>query len=108
MKHSDHDLFSYPQAAGYTDPDTSKAAAKSTDAAGLRAKVMDALNAYGPMTADECAGRLGLSILSVRPRFTELRALGKIYDTHRRHRNESGKLAKVMCVCGYGVVGLPH
>jgi hypothetical protein len=48
------------------------------------------------MTADECAHRLGMNILSVRPRFTELKALGLIHDTGLRRRNWSTRMAKVM------------
>ena len=92
----DHDLFSYPQQAGYTEPDTSKKAAETIDAGTLRAIVLDAIERCWPMTADECAGRLGMSILSIRPRFTELKAMGLIHDTGLRHRNQSGRMAKVM------------
>lgn len=48
-----------------------------------------------PMTADECAEFIGESILAVRPRFSELRALGKIEDTGVRRRNSSGRSANV-------------
>jgi hypothetical protein len=48
-----------------------------------------------PGTADEVAARLGLSILTVRPRLSELKVLGKIRKSTARRRNESGKLAVV-------------
>jgi predicted ArsR family transcriptional regulator len=92
----EHDLFSYPHQAGYTEPDTSKKAAESIDAGTLRAVVLDAIERCGAMTADECAHRLGMNILSVRPRFTELKALGLIHDTGLRRRNWSTRMAKVM------------
>jgi hypothetical protein len=47
------------------------------------------------MTADELAGRLGESILTVRPRVSELRAARLIEATTERHRNESGHAAIV-------------
>lgn len=96
MTQSDHDLFTYPQTAGWTDPHTSKDAAESIDAGTLRAICVDALERFGAMTSDECAGRLGMNILSIRPRFTELKAMGLIRDSGVRHRNHSGRMAKVM------------
>jgi len=47
------------------------------------------------LTADEVAGRLGLSILSIRPRITELARLGKVRDSGERRRNGSGRKAIV-------------
>jgi hypothetical protein len=46
-------------------------------------------------TADECAGYLGETILSIRPRFSELRAFGLIEDTGDRRLNDSGRRATV-------------
>ena len=82
----DHDLFTYPQTAGWTDPHTSQDAADSIDAGTLRAIGIDALEHFGPMTSDECAGRLGRNILSIRPRFTELKAMNPplIFETGER------------------------
>ena len=75
-----------------------KDAAESIDAGTLRAIVIDALEHFGPMTSDECAGRLGRNILSIRPRFTELKAMNPplIFETGERRRNQSGRMAKVM------------
>lgn len=51
------------------------------------------------MTTDECADRLGIDKLSIRPRFSELAALSKIADTGERHVNpSSGKRAIVWCI----------
>lgn len=47
------------------------------------------------LTADEVAGQLGLSILTVRPRLSELSKLGKIAETDERRPNQSGRLASV-------------
>lgn len=88
----------YPEAPGHKAPiDTSEAAAISMIpiAPSIRYKVYASLFQYGPQTADEVAGKLGLSILSVRPRFSELAASGRLIDTGDRRSNSSGKMAKV-------------
>lgn len=46
-----------------------------------------------PMTADEVAGRLGMSILSIRPRLSELVRQGRIEPTGKRRSNASGHSA---------------
>lgn len=86
----------YPAQPGAKTPGTSQAAADSVkpSAAYLRGKVLDALRMRA-MTPDECAGRLDLSVLSVRPRFTELSATGAIIPTGERRENASGRNAKV-------------
>ncbi len=91
------DLF-YPASPGYRDTDTSKAAAEAMKptAATLRARCLRILSYYqAGLTADAAAEILGISILAARPRFTELKLLGKIYDTGTRRRNASGKSAIV-------------
>lgn len=78
--------------------DTSKAAAESMreSVAELEYQVLEALRLYGPMTSDEVAHAIGRSILSVRPRITELKARGLIADTGRRRANESGRSAAIV------------
>jgi hypothetical protein len=49
----------------------------------------------GGWTADEMAEHLGVSLLSVRPRFSELAAQGMIVDTGIRRQNRSGHYAMV-------------
>jgi hypothetical protein len=88
-------LETYPEGAGWKEPTTSKAAASTVDASRLRAVVRECLVVHGAMTADECASRLHLSVLTIRPRFSELRAKGEITDTGIRHFNLSGKRAIV-------------
>lgn len=105
------DLFSYtppptppryPAAPGFKDLDTSRLAADSVAGrAGLlrercRGLVADAGDAG--MTADEAAARLGETVLSVRPRFTELLRAELIKDSGQRRRNDSGRSAKVWVV----------
>jgi hypothetical protein len=93
------DLFDrippYPTGPGWKEPSTSREAAASVDASTLRLAVRGCLDRHGAMTADECAARLGLSVLTIRPRFSELKARGEIADTGQRRRNASGKRASV-------------
>lgn len=93
------DLLSYPASPGFKAEGTSKAAAESMKptAATLRATCLGWLH-YWPdqgRTADECAEEMGESVLSVRPRFSELHALGLIVDTGQRRPNKSGRNAVV-------------
>jgi predicted transcriptional regulator len=92
------DLFDYaaqyPVAPGWKRTDTSREAAETTNAATLRAKVLRVL-ANGPLTADECAAAMRCPILSIRPRLSELRELGKVEDSGERRFNSSGKRAIV-------------
>lgn len=85
----------YPDAAGFKVGGTSQAAAQSVDASRLRIAVLDVLASWGDMTADQCARFLGESVLSIRPRFSELRAKGLIADSGMRAKNDSGRSAVV-------------
>ena len=88
----------YPDAPGYRELDTSRKAAESMadSAPRLRLQVLDLVRRTpGGLTPDEAADRLQLSVLSVRPRFTELSATGQIEDTGQRRKNASGRSAKV-------------
>lgn len=89
--------MNYPETPGYKRGGTSKAAADSMreKAPTLRDYVYNALIRYGNKTADECAELMGCSLLSIRPRFTELLRLGKIADTGETRHNDSGKKATV-------------
>lgn len=88
--------MNYPHNPGSQPPATSQAAApKPSEARRLRSLVLDCLHAYGAQTPDECAARLNLSILSIRPRFTELKRLEAIRETGERRPNLSGKAAAV-------------
>lgn len=91
------DLFIYPASPGFKREGTSREAAISAKprAPLLRERVLNALTLRGPMTPDECATFLGLHLLSVRPRFTELKAMGKIEETGVRRANASGMKANV-------------
>lgn len=90
----------YPRQAGHQGTDTSKAAAaklnKGGKAALMREAVMQQYAGGEELTPDECAERMGLSVLSVRPRCTELKALELLVDTGKRRKNESGSSAAVL------------
>lgn len=47
------------------------------------------------LTADEAAAAIGESVLTCRPRTTELQQAGRILPTACRRRNASGRLATV-------------
>lgn len=99
------DLFSYapppryPEAPGFKDWDTSRKAADAL--AGrhvtLQDRCLKLVARAGPrgLTADEAAELTGETVLSIRPRFTELLALRRIRDSGQRRRNSSGRSAKV-------------
>jgi hypothetical protein len=90
------DLFNYPKAAGFKRTQTSAQAAEdiTPKAPAIREMVLAVLH-LRDMTADEMAYHLSMDKLSVRPRFSELRAMGKIRDTGERRANGSGKKAIV-------------
>jgi hypothetical protein len=96
MNHPELDFARYPSAPGYKLGGTSKAAADSMreKAPKLRGLVLQYLAAYS-LTADECADMMQKSVLSIRPRFTELFELGQIADTGTTRRNSSGRMATV-------------
>ena len=87
----------YPSHPGFKATETSSAAADriASHAATLRDRVHAFLSAQYPssFTADEVADQLRASILSVRPRVTELRRSGLIEATAERRTNASGMRA---------------
>lgn len=95
--HYQRDMFAdrYPDVPGFKARDTAKAAAVAAEPAAprLRQLCLDQLRLCGPLTADDCAGNLRIDKLSIRPRFSELVAQGKIEDTGQRGKNASGKSA---------------
>ena len=88
--------FCYPESPGSQNTDTSREAARSmdSDASTLRCQCIAAL-AYKNLTADEIAETVGESILTIRPRVTELKAKGKVFDSGKRRPNQSGRNAIV-------------
>jgi hypothetical protein len=96
------DLFNasdrYPQQPGHKElGGASQAAAEqiAPSAKTLRHRAFRCLSDHGPMTADECAIRIGEDILAVRPRFSELHRAGSIRKTDIRRPNRSGSSATV-------------
>jgi len=68
------------------------------DAASLRGDCIEAIKLHGDMTADECATRLGRSVLAIRPRFTEMQKRGWIFKSGTRRKNSSGLYATVWTI----------
>jgi DNA-binding IclR family transcriptional regulator len=88
----------YPGAPGFkvSGPSEQAAEAMATTASKLRATVLAQFAEYpNGATADEIAKDLDLSVLSVRPRVSELNRLGLIGQTGTRRKNESGMTATV-------------
>lgn len=83
------------EGVGHRAIDTSRDAATGTKAPFWRGMVLHDLENNGAATADEVARRIGASPLTIRPRISELRNMGKVYDTGRRSQNASGKSAAV-------------
>lgn len=85
----------YPLAAGSKEAQTSLFAAQAVESSGraaiLRTKVRAFFESGGEATADEVAGMLGQSILSIRPRLSELRALGLIEPSGKRRGMDGGR-----------------
>jgi predicted ArsR family transcriptional regulator len=88
----------YPDAPGFKVSGPSEQAAKAmgSTANKMRAAVLAQFAQYpAGATADEVARDLNLSVLSVRPRVSELKRTGKIKQTGARRKNESGMTATV-------------
>ena len=68
------------------------------DAATLRARCFDLIMMRGDMTADECAALCNKSILSIRPRFSEMHTMGMIFKSGVRRKNDSGHSAEVWTI----------
>lgn len=83
--------------AGFRNTDTSRAAAESieSDLPHMRRIVLREIARAGThgVTADEIGARLGLVRMSVQPRCSDLRRLGKIGDSGLRGVNVSGRKA---------------
>lgn len=88
----------YPDAPGFkvSGPSEQAAEAMSGTANKMRAAVLAQIAQYQHgATADEIAKDLNLSVLSVRPRVSELNRNGEIEQTGARRKNESGMTATV-------------
>lgn len=89
-------LDRYPSAPGHKVEGTSRSAAEAMKprAPTLRDKVLELLK-HDAMTADEAAAALGETVLSIRPRLSELVKLNQIYDTGLTSKNDSGHKATI-------------
>jgi hypothetical protein len=77
-------------------PSEKAAEAMGSTANKMRAAVLAQFTQYpAGATAGEVARDLDLSVLSVRPRVSELKRLGEIRQTGARRKNESGMTATV-------------
>jgi predicted HTH transcriptional regulator len=90
----------YPEVPGHKVPGPSQDAAEkvSKRVAYLQGKCLEALRVHGPLTADEIAEKVGESILSIRPRLSELvsEEYGRqVEKTKERRKNISGCSATV-------------
>jgi predicted ArsR family transcriptional regulator len=88
----------YPDAPGFkvAGPSEQAAEAMGSTANKKRAAVLAQFATYpAGATADEIAKDLNLSVLSIRPRVSELKRMGKIKETGGRRKNESGMTATV-------------
>jgi hypothetical protein len=94
----------YPESPGFKEGTTSRDAARAilSRAETLRHLVMAEITAAGRsgLSADQVAARLGESVLSIRPRLSELSKpvpprLPLIVPTGERRTNDSGMKAKV-------------
>jgi hypothetical protein len=91
----------YPDAPGYKSTGTSEQAARAIErtAKTLRERVLRAFQEVpNGLTADAVADRLGKSVLSVRPRVSELHRAGEIRPAGGRGKNDSGMSAIVWVV----------
>ena len=96
----------YPHEPGYVRASkTSKEAADhiAPTVGGLRDMCLRSLLVYGDLTPDQIAGMLGLSVLSIRPRLTELKKLGLVVKVDGVTRvNSSGRNAAVLRAVAIG------
>ena len=94
-------MNAYPTTPGFKTTTTETSALAAVQVTGRAGDLRDTVLAnlkYEPCTADEVAERMGESVLSIRPRVSELRAMGKIVPTTLRRKNITGHSAVVWTV----------
>jgi hypothetical protein len=102
----------YPRSPGWKGGNnTSRKAADAVavHAGTVRARVLAEYARAGAdgMTADQCAKALNVSILTTRPRATELLKTGLLTPTGERRQNDSGMSAVVLRITEAGIAALP-
>ena len=89
----------YPDAPGFKEKGGASEEAAQRIAPALKKNQTEAFNAFHragkPLTADELAEFLGKTIVSVRPRVSELRRLGLIVSTGERRASSFGQASTV-------------
>jgi len=89
----------YPLTPGFkVSGPSAEACPTPDDAATLRGKCLELVKLRGDMTADEAADMLVVDKLAIRPRFSEMRRKGWIFDSGLRRPNSSGKSATVWTI----------
>jgi hypothetical protein len=91
----------YPEVPGSKEKGgTSEQAAREMEsvAGRLRKGVLRTLGTLGSATPDEIAEAMGESVLSIRPRCSELVRMGSVRKMAQRRLNRSGKAASVLCL----------
>lgn len=84
----------YPDKSGYQNQETSKQAAQDIKprAKKLEARVLEVIRSFPfGCSPERAAQELEKNIISVRPRFTQLKLKGFIEDSGRRDRTECNK-----------------
>lgn len=98
---ADPNLFDYaaryPHKPGERQSETSKSAARAVGRRDkpLRDKILSLMASGEELTPDEAARLLGETVLAIRPRFSQLKKLGKIIPTGEERLNDSGLKADV-------------
>lgn len=88
--------MTYPNTPGWKEAETSKDAAESVrDRARILREAALALIEEVGLTSDEIAQCLGESVLSIRPRVSELRRMKLVTKSGLRRANASGRMAHV-------------
>lgn len=91
----------YPDRAGYKAAGTSQEAAAGIEGSGAAARLRTAVVGFYARqsgTPDECAAALGESILSIRPRCSELCQQGMLYRTGERRKSSEGRAQNVLAL----------
>lgn len=92
----------YPEAAGHRGVDTSIEAADKVDRGGKK-EAHELIATYLAhscgSTGSELAEQLGMPILYIRPRLTEMQALYRIEDSGQRRKNAGGSNERVFRLC---------
>jgi len=93
---ADMEEAGYPYQPGWKEPTTSRDAARAAGkrSGTLRDAILGLMAVIGSCTPDEAADNLCKTVLAIRPRFAELKALGMIEETGERRQNTSGLYAK--------------